>query len=174
MPFTPFHFGPSACISLPLNRYIDFPLFMLANVAIDFEPLVVMVFDLSYPLHGLAHTFVGATVVGLFCGVLANYAREPLTDLMKKILRLPYSSSLKKYVLSGIIGTWFHILLDSPLYTDIKPFYPFSNSNPLLGRIQSDTMYSYSAKAFIPAIALYLLAITIEYKKKKPTTFVAI
>jgi hypothetical protein len=40
MPFTPCHFGPSACIALPLNRWIDLPVFLLANVAIDIEPLL--------------------------------------------------------------------------------------------------------------------------------------
>ena len=25
MPFTPYHFGPSACIALPLNKYLDLP-----------------------------------------------------------------------------------------------------------------------------------------------------
>ena len=162
--FTPFHFGPSACISLPLNRYIDFPIFILANVAIDIEPLMVMLFDLSYPLHGLAHTLIGATTIGLSGGILTHYAREPLANLMKTILRLPYNSSIIKYAISGILGTWFHILLDSQLYSDIKPFYPFSNSNPLLGTIQSETMYNYCALAFIPAISIYLILRFIEYK----------
>ncbi len=39
MPFTPFHFGPSAVIALPLNRYIDIPTFLLANIAVDIEPI---------------------------------------------------------------------------------------------------------------------------------------
>ncbi len=166
MPFTPFHFGPSACISLPLNRYIDFPVFVLANVAIDIEPLTVMIFDLSYPLHGLAHTFLGATIVGICLAIIAHNARGTLTGIMKKILRLPYSPCCKKYVFSGILGSWFHILLDSPLYTDIKPFHPFSNSNPLLETIETNTLYNYCAMSFLPAFALYLTTVFIEYKKK--------
>ncbi len=165
MPFTPFHFGLSACLALPLNRYIDLPVFVLANVAIDIEPLVVMLFDFSYPLHGYAHTLLGATIIGIASGVIANYAKNPLTFVIKTMLRLPYSNSLKKYVFSGVLGTWLHILLDSTLYTDIKPFYPFSG-NSLFGIVQSSTMYKYCAIAFIPAIVLYFLLVTIENKRK--------
>ena len=165
MPFTPFHFGPSACVALPLHRYIDLPVFVLVNVAIDIEPLIVMTFDLSYPLHGYAHTLLGGTIIGILCGILANYSKSYLRFVMEKILRLPYKNSLKKYILSGILGSWLHILIDSPLYTDIKPFYPF-NGNPLFGVIQSDLMYRYCALAYIPAIVFYFLIITIVNRKK--------
>ena len=164
MPFTPFHFGVSACVALPLNRYIDLPVFVLANVAIDIEPLIVMIFDLAYPLHGYAHTLLGGTIIGVLCGVLANSAKSPLSFVIERMLRLSYSNSLKKYIFSGVSGTWFHIFLDSTLYTDIKPFYPF-NSNPLFGIVQSDTVYKYCALAFIPAILLYFLLVKIENKK---------
>jgi len=66
---------PSACIALPLNRWIDLPVFLLANVAIDIEPLLVMTLNLSYPLHGYAHTLLGATLIGLGWGGIA-YAFE--------------------------------------------------------------------------------------------------
>ena len=59
MPFTPFHFGPSATIAFPLRGKIDIPVFILANVAIGIEPLTVMILNLSYPLHGYAHSFLG-------------------------------------------------------------------------------------------------------------------
>jgi membrane-bound metal-dependent hydrolase YbcI (DUF457 family) len=167
MPFTPFHFGPSAFISLALMRYIDLPVFILANVAIDIEPLIVMVFKLSYPLHGMAHTFLSATIIGIFCGAIFHYFRKPISYTMTRIVRLPYSTSFKKYAVSGVLGAWFHILLDSPLYYDIKPFYPLSDKNPLLGLVPSEVMYKFCALTFIPAIMLYLLLITIEYKKQK-------
>jgi len=167
MPFTPFHFGPSALVSLPLKRYIDIPVFILANVAIDIEPLLVMTFDLSYPLHGLAHTFVGAAVVGVTIGIIANFAKKYLEHVMRKTLRLVYQSSKKKYILSGILGGWFHISLDFPLYSDIKPFYPFTDFNPFLGLVQDNLMYKICAYAFIPAIATYIFITILESSKRK-------
>ena len=69
MPFTPFHFGPSAVIVLPLNRYIDIPAFLLANIAVDIEPLAVMSLSLSYPLHGYAHSILGVSIICAIFGL---------------------------------------------------------------------------------------------------------
>ena len=165
MPLTPFHFGPSACIALPLKRYIDVPVFILANVAIDIEPLIVMNFHLSYPLHGMAHTFAGAAVIGICLGLIANWNKTHIQRLMEKMLRLQYAASLKKYILSGILGCWLHVLLDSPLYTDIKPFSPFSDLNPLFGAVQGSMVYKVCAYAFIPAIFFYILFVIWESKR---------
>ena len=44
MPFTPFHFGAHACIAIPLRKIIDIPVFILSNIIIDIEPLIVMIF----------------------------------------------------------------------------------------------------------------------------------
>ena len=47
MPFTPFHFGPHACVAFAANKKIDIPVFILANIAVDIEPLSVMLFNLN-------------------------------------------------------------------------------------------------------------------------------
>ena len=165
MPFTPLHFGPSATISLPLKRYIDVPVFILSNVAIDIEPLIVMNFHLSYPLHGMAHTFAGAAVIGICLGLIAHWNKTHIKHLMEKIFRLEYAASLKKYVISGILGCWLHVLLDSPLYADIKPFSPFSDLNPLFGIVHGNLVYKVCAYAFIPAIFFYILFVIWESKR---------
>jgi len=157
MPFTPFHFGPSACVALPLRRYIDIPTFLLANIAIDIEPFLVLELSLSYPLHGYAHTLLGASFVGLFWGWIAYAFKKQLKLLMTKILLLPYEhAKLMKYILSGILGTWFHVSLDSPLYADIKPFFPLSQ-NPLYGTVSYGMIYTICALLFIPALVLYFM-----------------
>ena len=93
MPFTPFHFGPSALIGLPLKRWIDIPVFVLANVVIDFEPLAVMVFRLDYPLHGYFHTLLIGGVLGLLWG-LAAYPFRPVWRFFMGIFGLSYQPTL--------------------------------------------------------------------------------
>lgn len=154
MPFTPFHFGPAACISLPLKRWLDTPAFLLVNVAIDIEPLLVMVFSLNYPVHGYAHTLIGATIIGLLCGWLLYARRSYITRIMNA-LRLDYQPTLKQALMSGVLGGWFHIYLDSQLYPEIKPFFPLTY-NPFLGVIDDMRMYNFCAICFIPALAIYL------------------
>ena len=157
MPLTPFHFGPSALVAFVFNRKLDFPVFVLANVVIDMEPLIVLVFNLSYPLHGYAHSFLGAIVAGSLWGLLAFRAKD-ITAFLMKIIGLPYYTGIGKCICSGIAGALFHVLLDAPLYADMKPFYPL-RANPFYGIITGHLEYVLCVLSFIPAIILYIIAV---------------
>ncbi len=133
MPFTPFHFGAHACVALPFNMSLNIIVFLLANVIIDIEPLLVIIFNFDYPLHGYAHTFLGAAILGAIWGLLTFKFKKPLEKLLQ-ILRLQSGYNLKQYIVSGVLGAVLHVLFDAPLYSDIKPFYPFAN-NPFYGVI---------------------------------------
>ncbi len=154
MPFTPFHFGPAATISLLAKKYIDLPAFILVNVAIDVEPLLVMLFNLNYPLHGYFHTFMFGSLVALLSGIILYFFKNFLTNIMARF-GLPYKATLKKILISSVFGAWLHITLDATLYTDIKPFYPL-NFNPLYGTISHSNVYLMCALFFIPAFFLFL------------------
>lgn len=158
MPFTPYHFGPSAVLAIPLDRKIDVPVFILANVIIDIEPLMVMLFGFNYPLHGYAHTLVGAAVLGLSWGVAAHALKGPIGFVTNNILKFPYEPTLGKALHSGLLGAWFHVLLDMPLYPDIKPFFPLDR-NPLYGSVPESGLYMLCAVCFVPALVLYLYRI---------------
>ncbi len=153
MPFTPYHFGPHGCVGLALKRYLDLPVFVLANVAVDLEPLTVMVFGLDYPHHGYCHTFLFGPFVGIGWALIAYPFREVIKAIMNAF-RLTYSTTRIKMIISGVLGVWLHVLFDAPLYRDIRPFYPW-NSNPLHGLISNPAMYRFCAICFLPAIVLY-------------------
>ena len=153
MPFTPFHFGPSACIALPFHKWIDVISFVFVSIVIDVEPFLVMLFDFNYPLHGYAHTFIGAGVLGALWGIAVFEVRRPLIRIFAKF-RISYVPTAFKTVVSGILGGFFHVLMDVPLYTDIKPFYP-SDYNPFYGLISHSQMHIVSGALFI-ICGLYL------------------
>lgn len=153
MPFTPFHFSAHTCIGLPVRGKINIAVFILSNVIIDIEPLMVMLFNLSYPLHGYAHTFIGAGIVGSIWGIISYQFKDPLAKILK-ILKLPKAFTLKQYIVSGILGTWLHVLFDAPLYTDIKPFFPIS-ANPMYGIVSEGLMYNLCGFLYIPALLTY-------------------
>ena len=155
MPFTPFHFGPSSCIALPLDRYIDVPTFVFANVVVDIEPLAVMVFGLNYPLHGYCHTFLIGILVGIFWASI-SYSFRGIFRTMMGFLRLSYTDSFGKLLLSAVLGIWFHVALDSFLYSDIKPLYPLE-VNPIYGLVTQSTLYLICAISFIPALVIYCI-----------------
>jgi len=131
MPFTPLHLGPALALGLPFRRYIHVPTFIVANVILDIEPLLVLIFGLSYPLHGYAHTFVFASIIGLAISYVMFILEKFLKPLYRFLLLTPQKSfNFKAFAIAGILGTTIHVLLDSPLYVDIRPFYPL-NANPL-------------------------------------------
>jgi len=155
MPITPLHFGPHACVALPLQRYIDLPVFVTANIAVDIEPLMVMLLQPNYPLHGYCHTFLVGGIVGLLWGALAYPFRNQITRVMTD-LHLPYSAGIWKMLLSGILGVWLHVVFDAVLYREMKPFYPLA-ANPFLGIVSEWMVYLICGVCFIPAVVMYYI-----------------
>jgi len=156
VPFTPFHFGPSAAIAFLLKERIDLPIFILANIVIDIEPLAVMTLNLSYPLHGYAHCFLGAAFIGTLWGIVGFKGKNIIHRAMQW-MGLNYKTKMKTAIISGIGGALSHIILDAPIYADIKPFYPLS-SNPFYGMVSDQTMYFICGILCIATIPLYIIA----------------
>lgn len=152
MPFTPFHLGPALFLGLLLFRLVDFPTLLVASVILDLEPLSVLTLGLDYPLHGFFHTFLGGTIVAAALGLvmfrLSGIAREAL-----RFFALEQSSSHRAIMLASFLGVYSHVLLDSPLYADIMPFFPFS-ANPFFA---GDTFAGIYVSAL--CILLFLLGI---------------
>jgi membrane-bound metal-dependent hydrolase YbcI (DUF457 family) len=132
MPLTPFHLGPALAVGLPLRKYFHLPTFILANVVLDVEPLLVIVFGLNYPLHGYLHTLLLALVVGLVVGFALFKLEGAFSGFYQKIkLETANPLRLRGFFLAGVCGTFLHVLFDALLYTEMKPFFPWS-INPLL------------------------------------------
>lgn len=154
MPFTPYHFGPCACIAIPLRRHIDLPVLLLTNVVVDVEPLTIELLRLPLLAHGFFHSFLVSTALGLGLAAVCWKGRAGLARAMRAV-RYPYETSAKKILMTAIGGMWLHVLIDAPLYEDCRPFLP-SALNPLLGLYTYDTAALVCALLYIPAIILYL------------------
>ncbi len=122
MPFTPFHLGPALFFGLLFFRYVNPATFLIASVVVDVEPFFVLFLGLDYPLHGFFHSLPGGSIVAVI-----------LSFLMVFVLKPGQNISTKSIWLASFAGICLHILLDSTLYTDIKPFYP-SSFNPFYSR----------------------------------------
>lgn len=141
MPFTLFHFGPALFFGVPLRAYLHLPTFLAASVLIDIEPIIVIVLGLNYPLHGFLHTFLFASLAGLFLGFVM-FALEGVFHPLFSALLLVDGKKLKMnvFMITGWLGTMLHVLLDSPMYYDIRPFYPMM-INPLYNPDVSANIY---------------------------------
>ena len=166
MPFTPFHLGPALGLGLPLRKYVHAPTFILANVIVDVEPFLVLFLGLGYPLHGYSHTFFLAFFVGLALGYAMFLLEKVLHPLYKAfLLETGNDLSLKSFMFAGILGTTLHVLLDSPLYDDIRPFYPPA-ANPLYNPALSSQVYSVCVWMGILGLIYYaVLLALLAYRK---------
>jgi len=136
MPITPFHFGPGAAIHSLAPGRISFASFCAANVLTDVEPLYYMVTQ-QFPLHRFFHTYVGATAMGVLTLALLLLLRRWPSSRWQ-----PTSSAIAA---GAFIGTYSHVVLDSVMHGDIKPFAPFSEANGLwriisLGELHLDCL----------------------------------
>ena len=180
MPVTPFHIIAGVAAKSISPKYFSWTVFALANVLIDTEA-VYYYFTTGIPQHKYFHTWVGATIIIFICALLGKYLCEfGLRIWNNYFLNEKYHPSLK-YFKSGIkinnisawtgaiIGGYSHIFLDSFVNLDMKPYFPFSNENHLLGIISLRNTYYLCIAFFIVGITIYLISFRekfMTFKKK--------
>jgi len=164
MPFTPYHLGPSGFIGLTLRKWIDVPVFVLANVIVDLEVLVVRLLGAGRPIHRYAHTLL----IGAGVGIIWAVAAYPLRNFFKKImriLRIPYQTSLWKMLVSGVLGVWLHVVIDAIYHPDVRLFWP-AKAIPLYALLTRQQIQTLCLVFFIAAVIPYAIAV-ISYSKRK-------
>lgn len=129
------------------------PTLLVASVAPDIEPFLVILLGLDYPLHGYLHTFLAAIPYGVLIGYAMSLLERPLGPLYRSLL-LEDSVGESSFLLAGVIGTLSHVLLDSPLYGDIRPFYPIEE-NPLYD--PSLPIYEFCVLTLLIGALMYLI-----------------
>jgi membrane-bound metal-dependent hydrolase YbcI (DUF457 family) len=165
MPFTPYHLGPSSWIGLLLFKIFDFPTLLIASVIVDVEPFCVFFFNVTWPLHGILHSFLGGSIVAILISIILYLLRSKVKKIMA-FFRLVQHSSFKKILWTSFFGVYFHILLDLPLYGDIKPFYPIE-SNPFYGLFSSQQIYLFCSLSFLIGILFYLIRLLVIKRQKR-------
>jgi len=165
MPLTPFHLGPGLLIGLLLLSYIDFPTFLVASVIVDVEPIMVLIFDLDCPLHGFFHSFLGGTIVAFLLAAVMIEVRKSLSSLLS-YCRLEQKSRFKNILLASLSGIYIHILLDSWMHIDIRPFYPL-DLNPFLSgsSLPGLWMHILCVWCFMGAVIIYVVRLFPIWRK---------
>ena len=161
MPFTPFHLGPALLFGLTFPPIFDLLTLMIASVIPDVEPFCVLLFNLSAPSHGFFHSYLGASILAVLVAAIVYSFRDILANIMLKFHVLQ-KSSFKKILLTSFAGAYFHVFLDSLLYSEMKPLYPLQG-NLFVGvipfYIAYGVVYGFCSISFIFGVILYVYKI---------------
>ena len=170
MPFTAYHFGPSGFVGLVFRKWIDLPVFVLANVVVDIEVLVIGLLGPGWPVHRYAHTLLIGTAVGIIWAV-ATYPLRNFFKWIMQIFRIPYQGSFIKMIVSGVLGVWFHVVVDAIYHRDVRIFWP-SNAKPLYGLVNKPQVKIICVACFFAALIIYSLAVIsfVRQNRKKEQT----
>ncbi|MEM5821846.1 MAG: hypothetical protein QXH34_02120 [Ignisphaera sp.] len=130
MPFTSYHIGVALLVGYFLYRRVNLATLVLSSVLVDIEPLIVSIISRGYRLHGYTHTILSSIIFGMLIGYILYLLRRYLHTTLTTLSLTENSGSLRTYILGGVVGWLLHVLMDSPIYYDIRPFEPIS-VNPL-------------------------------------------
>jgi hypothetical protein len=145
MPVTPFHLGPGAVFKAIGGRRFSFMVFGGAQVLMDIEPLVGILRG-SVVLHGPSHTLAGALGIGTLAGLVGR----PISAWVLRRLAIPhYPFTWTASFLGAYVGTFSHIVLDALMHPDMRPWWPLSNGNGLLGAIDVGWLHAGCALAAV-------------------------
>ncbi|MBT5855474.1 hypothetical protein HOH87_02425 [bacterium] len=114
------------------QKRFDLLAFAGSQVLIDLESLVYLLQRADH-VHRFLHTYLGATIVA----IATIAATVTFYSLVKR------SVSISAIVFGAFFGTYSHIVLDSIMHRDIRPFAPFFDSNGLLGVISLATLHDF-------------------------------
>jgi len=169
MPITPYHFGPSGFVGLVFRKWIDVPVFILANVVVDVEVLILGLTGIGAPYHRYCHTLLVGGLVGALWGAAAYPLRPAFKAAMQKLC-VPYETSRVKMIVSGVLGVWLHVLIDGAYHPDVKVFWPSQTMSfwtAVVSRISREQLKTICLLFFIAAIVPYAMAVASYRKQNK-------
>ncbi len=153
MPFTPFHMGPGLLIKALLQGCFSLMVFGWAQIIMDIQPLLVLITG-EGDLHGFTHTVPGAFLLGGFSALTGKYAAEYGLQFINLTRYLPITWPIA--VSSAFIGTYSHLLLDSIMHADLKPFAPLTKKNLFFGSWPIETLHLFCLYSGLIGVALYI------------------
>ena len=131
--------GPAIALKAVAGRHFSLMVFGFSQVAMDLEPLVRILRD-DDVLHGFTHTYLGATLIALaslfvgrpVCQYFLNSWKPDSRSRLLNGLRGPERISWRAAIAGAFVGTYSHVVLDSIMHYDMRPFAPLSQANSLL------------------------------------------
>ena len=106
----------------------------------DIQPLIVMITGSGH-LHGLSHSFVGASLIAVFSGLTGKYLSEVGLTILRIGREKPVNILWTVAFLSAFIGSYSHVVLDGIMHTDLEPFFPLIVDNFFLDLLTIEQLH---------------------------------
>jgi len=133
MPVTPLHYGVAYIIN-KVKIGLVLPALVVGSMLPDLEPFASIVTGgCLTPPRGLMHSLLGAITFDAFLTVLVTMFLYPL--LASRIFKLEKKDVAEKcrfsgmLILSALVGTLFHVLIDSLSHEYNPLLYPFTTES---------------------------------------------
>ena len=151
MPITPFHIIAGFAVKSIFNKHFSWSIFALTNIIIDVE-VIYYILTIGEASHKFFHTLIGSSIVALSCAIIGIPICERLLKSWNKNLQNEKSLEKLKWLSTdtnitifssftgAFVGAYSHIILDSLMHFDVKPFEPFF-SKTFVGIISSDLLH---------------------------------
>ena len=151
MPITPFHIIAGFAVKSVFNKHFSWSIFALTNIIIDVE-VIYYILTIGEASHKFFHTLIGSSIVALSCAIIGIPICERLLKFWNKNLQNEKSLEKLKWLSAdtnitifssftgAFVGAYSHIILDSLMHFDVKPFEPFF-SKTFVGIISSDLLH---------------------------------
>jgi len=165
VPFTPFHFGPGILLGLLLLKKMDFPIFVAANIIIDWRTFLVFFGLWERPLHGWVHTYIGATIMAIILGSVMTYIR-PLIYGQLREMKIVQEVTKRKIFLAAFSGTFLHVTLDAFHHPYMQTFMPL-DIRPLYGLMSTSEIRLVTFSMLLLSFPVYIYIIRKEDWNKK-------
>ncbi len=138
MPFTPLHMGPGLIVKACMQGTFSLMVFGWSQILIDIQPLVVLISGKG-ELHGLSHTYIGATIIAVISALTGKY----LGEIGLRILGMENYNPIRWRVafISAFIGGYSHVFIDGIMHSDMRPLAPFSQQSIFLGIVNIETLH---------------------------------
>ena len=111
MPLTPLHLA----VALPVRQKVSMKAFIAVNLLMDVEPVSIALFNLPGTLHQGFHTLLMALVFGVVTWLVG----------------WKFEGGCLKWAYGAIGGALSHLWLDALVHSDVRPFYPLIDGNPM-------------------------------------------
>ena len=122
----------------------------------DIHAVIIFFFGLSQPLHGPVHSFLIATILGVFTGFFVHFTQNFWNEFTK-YFKWEQKTTLLSKIFWAVLMCYSHLFLDAFLYPEMNFWWPFLNGNPFYDILSSSTVYLICTIGIILGVFEYVI-----------------